>query len=76
MKCVSCTALIDYVLVNALEHILAAPLLILFFFLFSGVFSILCLLYIVLLVVFSVDYFLCENNFFLKKNVVKFSIYC
>ena len=59
----------DYVLVRALEHILAALSLISFssFLYYSIVFSLLCLLYIVLLVVFFVDFFSCEN-IILKKN--------
>ena len=54
MTCIICTASIDYVLVRALEHILAAPSFISFcsFLCYSIVFSLLCILHIVLFVVF------------------------
>ena len=61
MTCIICTASIDYVLVRALEHILAASSFISFcsFLCYSIVFSLLCLLHIVLFVVFFVDFFSC-----------------
>ena len=64
-------------MIRALEHILAASSLSHSFFLcYSTVFSLLYLLYIVLLVVCFVDYFSCENKSFFKikhkKNVQLF----
>ena len=60
MTCISCTASIDYVLVRSLEHILAVPLLylILVFLCYSIGFNV----YILLLVVYFVDFFSCENK--------------
>ena len=70
MTCISCTASIDCLLVRALEHILAALSFISFcsFLCYSIVFSLPCVLHMVLLVVFFVDLFSCENKSSHKKK--------
>ena len=72
MTCISSTASIDYVLVSAVKHILAALSFISFctFLCFAVVFSLLCLLYIVLLVVFLLIFSHVKINLFLKKKVI------
>ena len=74
MTYISCTASIDYVPVRALEHILAALSFFSFclFFVFSIVFSLLCLLYIVLLVVF----FCCAKILQKIMTPMKINKYC
>ena len=74
MTYISCTASIDYVLVRALEHILVALSFISFcsFLCYSIVFSLLCLLYIVLLVVaFLLIFSHVKINLVLKKKQKK-----